>query len=298
MGGTGKTPISIALLQWLVDSGLRPALLSRGYGRRQSQRCLIVSPTSDWRDSGDEPLMIAKRVPRALVIVGPSRAKAAALARSEQVDVFVLDDGFQHRQLKRDLDVVLLDVTQERPVLPPLGKFREGFEALRRADVIVLTRSHDLEKTQAMQQMITSKFPDLPILKVKFRSQHPLSLDGVPLQLEPRSKVAAYAGIAFPEKFFREIGRLGFELVDQLSLSDHGVLDKGRLKSFWQHAQRADACILLTTHKDAVKLETPMDSDILIGFLPLAALWEDESRARQVLLKQSRKPITHDQKVT
>src|SRR2546428_1442900 len=145
LGGTGKTPLVEFLTKCLLKRGRKPVILTRGYGRRDSGRIIALEPgpgrVADPREVGDEPALLARVLPEAPIIVGADRYQAGRLAEERfDVDVQVLDDGFQHLALARDLDVVVLDTTQQLSGLLPAGRQREPCSAPARAGLVLLTR--------------------------------------------------------------------------------------------------------------------------------------------------------------
>lgn len=300
MGGAGKTPVAMAVVQLLMDAGLRPALLSRGYGRLNMRESLKVEPEMDWRQCGDEPLMMARRYPGVGVFVGPSRASAARLARPDDYDVFVLDDGFQHRQLARDLNVVLIDVSQGIPRSFPMAPFRENINSLKRAQLVLLTRATEPTRVAELERLIRRKHAQLELEPLEFETGPPCGLDGAPLDptLWRHQPVAAYAGIAFPEKFFEALAAQGIRVEQRRSLPDHGAFDPRALNAWIRQLKTQGINLVLTTEKDAVKLELPLESDIFVGFLPLRVKWGSQSKVRDVLLRTVRGPNFYDQAST
>ncbi len=270
MGGTGKSPVVQHLVAGLQVRGLRVAVLSRGYGRREAKRCRLVDPSGDWSLYGDEPTMLARACPGVRVCVGPSRYEAAQLLADDWPDVFVVDDGFQHRQLARDLDLVLLDTGQPAPRLFPRGLFREAWSALRRADLVLLTRCEGGPQTAWRHQV--AAVTGVPVLESSFRTGPArLLASGESLDLDtiPGRRVAAYAAIAQPEKFRNSLKQAGFDVVVWESFPDHGILSQVARNKLFEAMRRAGVRHLLTTEKDAVKLEQSPDSDILLCSLPL-----------------------------
>lgn len=270
MGGTGKSPVVHYLVSELQQRGLRVAVLSRGYGRREPKQCRVVRPDGDWSLYGDEPMMLARACPQARIVVGPSRFAAAQLLADDWPDVFVVDDGFQHRQLARDLDIVLLDIRQGEPRLFPRGLFREPWSALARADLVLLTRC-DLAETSSWRTRVAS-VTQAPVLESTFVTGEARLLgNGEPLSVEavPGRRVAAYAAIAQPEKFLDSLREAGFEVVVWLPLPDHGILSQSARDKLFEQMKSAGVRHLFTTEKDAVKLEQCPDSDILLCSLPL-----------------------------
>jgi len=272
MGGTGKSPITSALADILDKQGYKTAILSRGYGRKHPKQALEVLPDSSWQETGDEPLMLRRRNPETRVFVGPSRYEAA-LSTSYKPDVYLIDDGFQHRQLHRDLDIVLIDCSQALPSQWAYFPFREGLNSLRRASLILLTRCHDQEQTRKILLTLTSKFPDKPILLSNFTTapahQYP-SME--PIQ---PGNVIAYSGIERPSKFFNALGESGYISKFTLSLRDHQPLTKKHWKTLLREAGKHGTNTILTTEKDMVKLEHPQKDGMIVGFLPLMVQWHN-----------------------
>ncbi|HTN69968.1 MAG TPA: tetraacyldisaccharide 4'-kinase, partial [Methylomirabilota bacterium] len=259
VGGTGKTPSCIWLARELGKSGLRIAILSRGYRRKDAQPA-IFSPgdndsfssanAGDVDSAGDEPFMMA-RLYGQTVAVGRERHRAAQeLLRRCDVDAFILDDGFQHRQLKRDVDLVLLGCDSTGGLLPS-GPFREPRSALRRADFFLLTGSEQSWRPFVGSISNGTCFAGTleAVALVGFESnlwkEHPLSL-------LYGSRILAVAGIAKPARFYRFIRDHGGEVVDILEFSDHHRYSS----QDWQHINRAarNVDLIVTTEKDMVKL--------------------------------------------
>ncbi len=270
MGGAGKSPVVHYLASELHNRGLRVAVLSRGYGRREPKQCQLVRPDGDWSLYGDEPMMLARACPQVRVVVGPSRFAAAQLLADDWPDVFVVDDGFQHRQLARDLDIVLIDTRQPEPRLFPRGLFRESWSALARADLVLLTRC-GTKVSDHWRRSIAAVAP-LPVMESTFVTGQAQLLDsGEPVSAEgvPGRRVAAYAAIAQPEKFLESLCEAGFEVVVWLPLPDHAVLSQSARDKLFEQMKASGVKHLFTTEKDAVKLEHCPDSDILLCSLPL-----------------------------
>ena len=298
MGGSGKTPVTIALAEMLLQAGYKVTILSRGYGRRKPKSSRQVSAEGDWSLYGDEPTMIKRRVPQACVCVGPSRVAAAAAAAGIPTDVYLLDDGFQHRRLARDLDIVLIDVTQPRPRLFPLNYFREGLPALKRANLVLLTRWDGKTDLSPWQTMVRRFNPLVPTNRVGFNPGAIKSFQGEPwpgLQQLRDMPLAAFCGIAQPQKFFDGLQKLNLKPVLTWVLSDHEPLAEVKRKALLEACRSEQVKHILTTEKDAVKLELLPVSDISWGFLSLETEWEEKQSIIDILTRSITIKVAHDE---
>jgi len=270
VGGTGKTPTCLWLAKELTQRGFRVGILSRGY-RRKAKRAAILLPSSDSvkldneaevERAGDEPVMMA-RIYRQTIAVGSNRARSAAeLLRHQDVDVFLLDDGFQHRQIQRDVDLLLLGQDSSGWMLP-VGPFREPRRNLRRADFL-LTTGGDGAWSSALPAESSS---------VSFKaSLRPVSLIGFssfgsrefPLTLLYRSKILTVTGIADPRGLYRLIHEWEGEIVETLEFADHHIYTA----SDWQQISRMARLVdlIITTEKDILKLTRfPFAKDKLLA---------------------------------
>jgi tetraacyldisaccharide 4'-kinase len=263
VGGTGKTPAALMIAQWALDEGYKPAILSRGYGGNTKKSVLEVS---DGRavlctpvESGDEPYLLAKKLKGVPVIISKSRYNAGLLAHEKHgTDFFILDDGFQHIGLERNLDLVLLDST--RPFgnmhLLPWGPLREPVDHLERADVFILTRSGE-DSTFMVMDFLKKRFTGKPL----FRSRH------LPERVVfPRSwktygpafllgrRVAAFCGIAKPDQFKDTLTKLGAEIPSFKAFPDHHLYTRAEIEEMILMSAKA-ADYLITTEKDWVRIE-------------------------------------------
>lgn len=239
MGGSGKTPFVIALGELLKQRGIAFDVLSRGY-RRHTSGVLVVEPTGSARDFGDEPLLISRRL-QVPVIVGASRHEAGRLAeRTFDSQLHILDDGFQHRGLARDLDIVLLTVDDfdDRPI--PAGRLREPLSSLDRADAIVLP---------------AGAAPDRDVLRGKpvWHMERRLSLSEVP------PSPVAFCGIARPEQFFAQLHARGITPGAEIRFRDHHAYTRRDLQHLLKLRNELNAGGFVTTEKDAINLGTFVD---------------------------------------
>lgn len=259
MGGTGKTPTTLWLARELRGRGYKVAILSRGYKRSGKEPLLLEPPESnpasfkraeEPADAGDEPLMMARLFGQR-VVVGKKRYQAAGLLlRSTDVDVFILDDGFQHRRLRRDLDLLLLGADR-KGWLFPAGPFREPKGSLRRAHLFLITGE------KGKWESLLSGRPRETIFSGSLRPQCLLTLDGdrwkeQPLAVLDKSKILTVSAIANPLPFYRMIHEWGGEIGDVIEFPDHHSYSS----TDWQRINRAgrNFDLIVTTEKDLLKL--------------------------------------------
>jgi tetraacyldisaccharide 4'-kinase len=244
LGGQGKTPLVRLLCQICLDLGLRPAVVSRGYGRRSPRRPVVVStgggPRVEGAVGGDEPVMLARALPIA-VVADADRVRGAARAFALGADVVLLDDGFQHRRLHRDLDVVV--VGEPPPRLLPSGAGREPESALARADLVVHV---DPAPDAAPASGIVARARAVAVTGPGGRAtQSPEVLRG--------TRVLLASGIARPERFLRMARELGARVLHHLALPDHARLSAARARALDARARQLGAEAILTTAKDAAR---------------------------------------------
>lgn len=291
VGGAGKTPVVIRLAELLAARGVAVSVLSRGYGRKVPAAAAAVE-TVDPRGLasrfGDEPLLMARRFAAAgapsgsapvNVVVGADRYAAGMLAeqawRETGPAVHLLDDGFQHRRLGRDLDVVLLHRSDFEERLLPAGRLREPLSSLRRADVIVLREEdHELAEQLRGRDVQASVW----FMRRSLR---------VPAGAEP---AVAFCGIARPAEFFGGLRAAGMELVAERSFRDHQPYSAGDVERLRQLASGAGARRFITTEKDAVRLESKLlsrltsDGRVPVETAELEMVFTDEDAIVEALL--------------
>ncbi|MBI4536215.1 MAG: tetraacyldisaccharide 4'-kinase [Ignavibacteriae bacterium] len=261
VGGTRKTP----LVEYLADYCLkkrRVAIISRGYKRR-SKGVVVVSDGKsvkvDAMQGGDEPVQMARKFPAACVVVGESRVEAAAVAIQDlDAELLLLDDGFQHRYLARDLDIVVLDV--ERDILPglllPAGRMREPWSALRRANVVVWSKMETHDEALGLEERLSSWYSG-PIVKTRYavRSLR-RAIDSMPVEADrlKDKKAIAFSGVGDHDGFVRTLKTYGFRIAGEMRFRDHHTYDSHDVESVAALLHRTGAEICLTTEKDAVRL--------------------------------------------
>jgi tetraacyldisaccharide 4'-kinase len=265
VGGTGKTPVVIFVAEWLSAKGKRVAVLSRGYRRRSSQRHLLVSDgervLADADHAGDEPYLIAQRCPQAIVAVGPDRYRLGRWVLEQcPVDYFVLDDGFQHLHLHRDLDLLLLDAMDIAGIqaLLPVGRLREPLSAASRASALLLTRADKEVQAGAVWETVRRACDRLPEpIKVLFKADELVHITTGERQSAARfatKRAALFSGIGNAAAFHDLVAGLGIMIVDALVLPDHARYDRSVLDDIRERATRAEADLVITTEKDAGKI--------------------------------------------
>jgi tetraacyldisaccharide 4'-kinase len=264
MGGRGKTPVTIAIARHLVRRGERPAVLSRGYGRRVREPGVVlvsdgVHVQADLDRAGDEPLLIARAVPGAAVLVCEERATAAVFAETVlDATVVILDDGFQHRAMRRDVDLVIVTPEDLRDRRVPFGRLREPVSALGRADAVLVDGAADLFVVVAARTFTIAR-----------------SLtDAVPLEADREApgrdaRVVAMAGIANPARFAQALTQAGWRVAETIALRDHHRYSARDLDAAAAAVSRAGAAGVLTTEKDAMRLLPLRPFPVPIAAVPL-----------------------------
>ncbi len=260
-GGTGKTPLTLFLAEGLAATGWPNAVLSRGYGGRRNVDPMSVEPASDPRQTGDEPLLLARRLGPQRVVVGRQRQAAALRALSQRPGLrcLLLDDGFQHRALHRDLDLLVLDGVRRwgNGRMLPLGDLREPMEGVARAHALVVTRAARVPDRAEIEAWWALHGSGGPIFWVNFVLGGLRRLDtgeSAALPLADQGPAFAWCGLGHPEAFYADLLLAGQAWTGTHSFPDHHVpspADLGRLQAL---ARAEGASWLVCTEKDAVKL--------------------------------------------
>jgi 3-deoxy-D-manno-octulosonic-acid transferase len=293
VGGSGKTPLVAVVAEILLRHGYTPAILTRGYGRERGADLIALEPgperNPDARTIGDEPALLARALPQVPIIICADRFRAGQLAEQRfSVDVHILDDGFQHFAVEREVDLVAIDVTQDvlHGAVLPAGRLREPVSALARADVIVLTRTeiNDPDSTEKQVKEINSAAP-------VFRCATELRglVDAITRrQIEPgdfRGKpVCAFCGIGNPSAFFANLRRWGFNPVVEVTFRDHHVYTQEDISRILKAAIEKDAAAILTTEKDLMNLHPVMASMPSVMAFSIQAKISEADKFEQVLL--------------
>jgi tetraacyldisaccharide 4'-kinase len=262
VGGTGKTPVTALIARILLERGARVAVLSRGYGGTLEGQTAIVSNGREIylkaEECGDEPFLLAHSIPGLMVVIGVDRHAAGMLAFEQlSPDIYLLDDGFQHLRLWRDLDILLLDYCQPfgNGWTLPAGLLREPKAAATRADIVIRTRCQEFEP----DPFGTAGIPYLHARHQLVDVKELRGGDAIPLTALRGRKILAFAGIGEPEHFFNELRGHGLILADAITLPDHVLYSDSQIDALSDALDRSGAEYAITTEKDGVKLRQAPD---------------------------------------
>ena len=276
MGGTGKTPVVAAIAQWLIGAGHRPSILSRGYGREDAvDGVVLIDGATTVALAGDEPLMLSRQVPGATVCVSPDRYLGGVLAEKLGCTVHVLDDGFQHIELARDLDILVTTIGEiPNGRVLPRGRLREPQDAAARAHFLVVSdATAGAASAEAWTLGISQSCGSIRKLG------EPSGIRDQGSGVRDR-KVLAVAGIANPERFVTSLRDGGWNVVEVMAFGDHHRYSPKDLIAIESKMRSAGADAVFTTDKDAVRVESLTPSfpiyrvPLIIEFDPPAALFE------------------------
>lgn len=297
-GGTGKTPLTALVAEILADAGKKVCILSRGYGRSTKSR-IIVSDfdriLANVNQGGDEPFELAKKLlGKAIVIADADRVAAAAWAKQNfDLTAFVLDDGFQHRRAKRDLNFLCIDTTDPwgNGRLLPAGKLRENIKNLTRADVFILTRTDQTSNQQILkeiEQKIRKYKKDPLIFHSKTTIKKLSHLDEMLTHNSDQKALFAFSGIGNPAAFEKDLHNFAkqtgeIDLLGSLSFGDHHEYSQNDIIAVEKAAAKVNANGLVTTAKDAVKL-TELSFSMTCYVAEIETIIDDPAKFREVVL--------------
>ena len=278
-GGTGKTPAVAMLAEWALGKGYRVAVLSRGYGRKNKKKLLEVSDGNHVQvtpeDAGDEPYLLARKLPRVSVVLSKNRHMAGLFAKNKyDSNFFILDDGFQHIKLKRDFNAVLIDATLPfgNGQLLPRGPLREPLSSLERAGAFVLTRFNREASESKAIEFLRTKFPACPV----FFSEHvpvkvvfPGSSGSYDPEFLHGKNVIAFAGIAQPGFFKGTLKSLGAEISYFKAFRDHYWYSRDEIELLVHEKKKYGADYILTTEKDMARISSLETKNFDIGCLSI-----------------------------
>jgi tetraacyldisaccharide 4'-kinase len=276
MGGTGKTPLVLYIAQMLLRLGYPPAVLTRGYGRVAPDKVRIVAPgdvvPSPARILGDEPALIRRHVPEAFLGIAPNRLLAGELiARRLPHPVFILDDGFQHRRLRRDLDIVVVDGSRSLRAdrMFPRGILREPLSGLRRCNIILINNARDAAISGRAVEEIRQYHPTAAIFccAQTIRALVPFSAWAAENETQAAVPSSAFlvAALGNPERFEQDVRGLGVQVRGAKFFRDHAWLTPKDWADCIEQARRKEADAIILTEKDAIKLRESPGFPLLVA---------------------------------
>jgi tetraacyldisaccharide 4'-kinase len=286
VGGSGKTPIAAHIASVLVSMGERPAVLSRGYGRVQRVDGVVVvsergTVTCDLDRAGDEPLMLARRLAEVSVLVSEDRYPAGRLAESRLgATVHVLDDGFQHLSLRRDVDLLVLseaDVADARTL--PGGRLREPLDTVSYADALVV-EARDMAQAGALAERVGAR----DVFRFERRLAAPRDpVSSEPVEIRSGARVLAVVGIARPDTFVDALRTTGYDVVDVTRVRDHHAYSRQEVEALGARAAETGVDHVLTTEKDLVRLLPHAPFTFPLRWVPMDVSVEPADRFREWL---------------
>lgn len=272
-GGTEKTPLALQILSFWLDNGFKPALITRGYKGEWERTGGVLSDGKkvfgSWHEAGDEPFMVSRRVRQAGIYVGRNRLASCLRAEKDGFDVLILDDGFQHRRLHRDVDIVLFN-PEEKLFL------REFVFSLRRADVILVRENGK----QDPGERIKKRFPRSRVFSYSIKNEGFFSsLDNTPIPKEnlKTKRILAVCGIARPDRFLSLLEECGLKPLHFLKFPDHHSFPPPSREKIYTAFKNIEADVILTTEKDVFKLESlAKEKQVSVGYSRIGLLLEKD----------------------
>lgn len=289
LGGTGKTPAVITLVKYFQKQGMTVAVLSRGYGRKTKKTVIVgngIDIQPNWQDVGDEAFFIAHSLRSVPVVVDENRLRGGNfLIKNYNPDIIIMDDAFQHRKIKRDIDIVLLNCLESRNTyrLIPQGKLREPLAQLKRAHVVIFTKAN------------LGNFPeDIHIPKYTRASLHKAEIEAetylldkdkteIPVHDFHNKKCVLVSGVGSPEGVYRTAKAIKLNIVVHLRFRDHHIYDQKDCNKINNALRENNGDFILTTEKDMVKLcpvsggENAFNLAAEIYSLPVKFVFEDKT---------------------
>jgi tetraacyldisaccharide 4'-kinase len=301
VGGTGKTPLVIEITEWLLATGKRVAVLSRGYRRTSPEALFLVSDgrrtLATPQDAGDEPYLIAQRCPKAIVAVGADRYRLGRhVVETCGADCMILDDGFQHLGVHRDVNLLLIDATDAAGLdqLLPAGRLREPITAAKRATAIILTRAEQPRQVEDVTTRLRTALRSLPpVAQVTFRASEMVSVmtgESRSLEWAKGKRAVLVSGVGHAASFRTTAHQLGVTILEEMVFPDHHLYTAQEIGSLHEGAHRLQAELVLTTEKDAAKIRPYVSSsDVRWWAARLRVEWlTGEAPIREMIMEARR----------
>jgi tetraacyldisaccharide 4'-kinase len=269
VGGTGKTTLTAYVARKYQDSGKKVAIVAKGYKRLSSGPITITGDTPiPWEKAGDEPIMLARMLPGIKIYVDSDKTSAAIRAAADGHEIIIVDDGFQHRKLHRDLDIVCLSSANAfgNRLLLPSGILREPIHALNRANAIVWFDS-------ASNQISWDNI--VPVYRAIKKTENIKTLDGACVDIKGK-RVLAFCGIGNPDSFLASLKNAGCEIVDFVKFRDHHIYDRLDIEHLTSLTRGNEIHYVVTTMKDQVKVESLWPGTPILAGLQVIIALENE----------------------
>ena len=293
LGGSGKTPTTHYIAKLLKENGFRVGIVSRGYRSKRTGKVSLISNGDDVilssRDAGDEPYMLAKKLRGVPVLTSKDRYQGGRYAIEHfNSNVLILDDGFQHIRLQRDIDILLLDsrTISGNNYLFPRGALREPLMNLKRADVFLITRAESLDQQRELANTIRSIKKDAEIFYGYFQAKHLIDPFGERKGLDclKGKRVLSFSGIANPERFTTSLKELGAIVAKELIFPDHYWYSSTDYKRIEEISREVNFAV--TTEKDMVKIDNSFLSKVKTFALSIELCLDREEEFKEFLLRR------------
>jgi tetraacyldisaccharide 4'-kinase len=267
-GGTGKTPLIMYLLDLFVGSSKKLAVVTRGYGRKSSGQVVVsdgAGKICSVEDGGDEPVLIAKRYPQAVVIANAKRTSGIKYAIEQfHCDLILLDDAYQHRFVQRNCDIVLFNAAEEPDEYVPLpqGRLREPLRNIRRADIVVITKGNETQQKRA-HDLVSDHYAG-PLYTAEFKTDQLIKPDFSPASPKKQIKnedIVAFCGIAHANDFFETLKKSGARVQKIMHFMDHHFYTQSDISFIQNETRKAGCRLIVTTEKDLVRINPALFTD-------------------------------------
>lgn len=272
VGGTGKTPMVISIAEILMRNNKKTAILSRGYKSQEEGRLRIVSDGKEIKldpaSAGDEPYLMAERLKGVSVLTSPDRYESGRYAiENFSAETIILDDGFQNLAIKKDMDILLIDAMDPfgSGYLLPRGILREPLSAIKKADIIIITKADYPENISDIIETVRLYNSHAPVFKAIYKPSELVNIKTgrkEDMNILKNKSVAIFSGIANPLSFSYLIKNTGADIAEEFIFNDHHLYTKDEIDRIKISAKKAD--MIITTEKDAVKIKSLIKEDFNI----------------------------------